>query len=248
MSGGGEGGGGIHVMYIRDFVLEHVTIVSNTNGYAPPPNLYGGIRREPKGGGIQLTYETNHTSYVREEDPFDYNISMNYCIVYNNFTTDYITDKWGRIIAPDHSGIVGSGITTWDRGGYNTMGDELRGLSESMGFDNWVHGQVWTSTPTRSIGQEDPQFTDMRAPGVGGGDYHIAEDSPATSLHTHSKNQYDYDYNLRGTSENAEHNLYGELVHSDDYGGYQWNQPPTIFKIKGITGANRDITRTITAK
>ena len=219
---GGEGGGGIHVMYIRDFVLEHVTIVSNSNGY----DRYG------EGGGMQFTYYEKHLSYVGNENTNDYNISMDYCIVDNNLTKN----------RKNGTSVLGHGITTL--GGYNSMGYLMYGLRKKAGewyWDNWIPSY----TRKGEAAGDDPQFVDMKTPGVGGGDYHLAEDSPAKNatgltraqhgLHSHFKKQYDVDYNLR-TPEDG-----------DDYGGYEWSQPPQSFKIKGITGVNGDITRTTTS-
>jgi len=207
---GGEGGGGIHVMFIRDFVLEHVTIVSNTSGYD----------RDGGGGAMQFDYYENHKSYVGYEGPSNYDISMNYCIVDNNLTN-------GIALTLDTS----HGISTL--GGYNTMGYHLIGYRGD--FDNWIPNY----TPAGSSTQDDPQFAEILEPGVGGGDYHLAADSPAnnaTALHSHFIKEYDVDYNLRTPD-----------LDGDDYGGYEWSEPPQSFKIKGITGVNGDITRTTTS-
>ena len=102
-------------------------------------------------------------------------------------------------------------------------------------FDNWIPSY----TPAGTSTQDDPQFAEIWEPGVGGGDYHLAADSPAnnaTALHSHFIKEYDVDYNLRTPD-----------LDGDDYGGYEWSQPPQSFKIKGITGVNGDITRTTTS-
>jgi hypothetical protein len=197
---GGEGGGGIHIMFLKNLSLNHVTIVSNTNGKADI---------DEGGGAMQWTYGPPFNNSSRGV------LSMNNCILYNNLS---------------------SGIMNYN-GHYEKYG--IHALGGYLGVLYTKNNDFLLNNHLPDDG--DPQFVNMKAPGVGGGDYHVAYDSPVRQMFVDDFNRpqypahfYDYDNNLR----------YAEIADSASYGGYEWSQPSERFTIQGRTGVNGEITRT----